>query len=181
MKFQIGEKVAYLHEVGEGKILKIISPQQVLVLDDDGFEQVYEVKNLVKKIGKMDVEEMHVPLKDENQETKAASYQIVKDKSAAKNDFWELDLHIEQLTDSHKGLSNYEILQIQLRKFKQFLDKAKANHLSKIVVIHGVGEGVLKSEIRLFLQGSPNQYEFFDASYLEYGKGATEVRIRYNY
>jgi dsDNA-specific endonuclease/ATPase MutS2 len=183
MQFKINEVVAFLSEKGKGKILKIISENQLLVEDNFGFEQVYEVKNLVKIFGEMNVNNMNIPLKDNNQKTKNANYSIIQEKSIdkTKKDYWELDLHIEQLTDSHRGLSNFEILSLQMKKFKQFLDKAKANHINKIVVIHGVGEGVLKSEIRLFLHGSPNQYEFFDASYIEYGKGATEVRIRYNF
>jgi DNA-nicking Smr family endonuclease len=45
-----------------------------------------------------------------------------------------------------------------------------------LIAIHGVGEGVLKNEIRSFL-GKKDNVEFFDASYMEYGKGATEIRL----
>ncbi len=176
MKFEIGEIVSFLYEIGEGEIIKIISPKEVLLVDNYGFEQIYEVKFLVKKIGTSIQEKMNVPLKDEEFKPKHKKHNIIQDKNS-KKDFWELDLHIEQLTDVYKGLSNFEILSIQLRSFKNFLARAKANNIQKLVVIHGVGEGILKNEIRNHL-ATIEQYDFFDASYLEYGKGATEIRVK---
>lgn len=78
------------------------------------------------------------------------------------------------------GLSNYQILTKQLAEFKSFYKKAKQNHIRKIVVIHGVGEGVLKEEIRTYLS-KQDGIEYFDADFREYGKGATTVEIHYNY
>jgi dsDNA-specific endonuclease/ATPase MutS2 len=45
------------------------------------------------------------------------------------------------------------------------------------VVIHGVGEGVLRHEIRKVLDIYHPNFEFQDASYEEFGYGATEIRI----
>ena len=50
----------------------------------------------------------------------------------------------------------------------------------KLIIIHGVGEGVLKDEVRLFLSKKEG-IEYFDADYREYGKGATAVELRYNF
>lgn len=176
MKFSIGETVAYLHETGKGKVLKYVSDHIVLVEDEHGFEQQYEVKNLVKIYGSPTSDTNEIPLKDKKQEVKAAKYTVLSEKASQNKDYWELDLHIEELTDSHRGLSNFEILQIQMNKFKQFFSSAHNHNIKKIVVIHGVGEGVLKNEIRSYLSGKEG-IEFFDASYLDYGKGATEIRF----
>ena len=44
----------------------------------------------------------------------------------------------------------------------------------------GVGEGVLKQEIRSYLDKQEG-VEYFDADFREYGKGATTIEIHYNY
>jgi len=88
----------------------------------------------------------------------------------------EVDLHIEELIDSHKGLTNAQILAIQLERFEKELDYCLNNGIRKFIVIHGVGNGKLKQEIIAILK-SVEDIEFFDASYKDYGFGATEVRI----
>lgn len=48
----------------------------------------------------------------------------------------------------------------------------------KIVFIHGKGEGVLRKEIEKQLKTKYRQHYFQDASFREYGFGATMVTIR---
>ncbi len=88
----------------------------------------------------------------------------------------EVDLHIEELIDDMRGLSNSDMLQIQLTHARKKLDEAVTLHYRKVVFIHGVGNGKLKTEVRKFLSGYKG-LEFFDASYAKYGAGATEVRL----
>jgi len=88
----------------------------------------------------------------------------------------EVDLHIESLVDNVKGLSNVEILNIQMNYFRKCLDKAIEMNLDKIIFIHGIGQGTLKHNIEEEL----NKYSFihyFPASMQKYGVGATEVII----
>ena len=54
------------------------------------------------------------------------------------------------------------------------MDQAILNRLQKVIFIHGVGEGVLKSAIREELKKFP-KVKFNDAPYEKYGYGATEV------
>ncbi|MGV3630937.1 MAG: Smr/MutS family protein [Bacteroidota bacterium] len=174
--FKLGEKITFLHDSGFGIVTEIISPTQVKVRDDFGFEQVFYTKDLVKIHGSMEGDYTPVP-KEEEQHKIRSNYSIQKDRSSAgAKDYWELDLHIESLTEDHRSLSNFEIMKIQMGEFKRFLSKARANGIQKLVVIHGVGEGVLKNEIRNYL-AQQEFLEFYDASYLEYGKGATEIRL----
>jgi hypothetical protein len=86
----------------------------------------------------------------------------------------EVDLHIEELVPELEGLSNSEMLRIQLRYFSEAMDAAIRDHLRKIVFIHGVGSGTLKSEIRRELANYPG-ISFRDADASRYGRGATEV------
>ena len=88
----------------------------------------------------------------------------------------EIDLHIDELVDNANGLSNHEMLSIQLERFEKELDKAIENGLKKIVFIHGVGNGRLKMEIQKALK-STTGVTFQDASYKLYGFGATQVNI----
>ena len=72
-------------------------------------------------------------------------------------------------------MSNYEIVQIQIRHCEFTIEKAIKNNVSRLVVIHGKGEGVLKEEVRQLLK--KYQVEAKDADYRNYGFGATEVRF----
>jgi hypothetical protein len=86
----------------------------------------------------------------------------------------EVDLHIEELVEDIRGMSNGEIIQIQLKHFQKKLDEAIAKKMRSIVFIHGVGKGVLKNEIIFILKGMP-ELTYSDASMAKYGGGATEV------
>lgn len=88
----------------------------------------------------------------------------------------EVDLHIDELVDSIKGMTNHEMLSIQLEKFEKELDEAIAKGMKKIIFIHGVGNGRLKQEIIKVLKDTKG-VSFQDGSYKEYGFGATQVNI----
>lgn len=90
----------------------------------------------------------------------------------------EVDLHIHELIDNNAGMSNAEMLQLQLDKFHAVLAEHKNRKGQKIVFIHGKGEGVLRSEIEKQLRSRYKPYSFQDASFREYGFGATMVIIK---
>lgn len=50
--------------------------------------------------------------------------------------------------------------------------------VKRIVFIHGVGQGVLKQEVTKLLKTKFSKYYFQDASFKEYGYGATMVILR---
>lgn len=85
----------------------------------------------------------------------------------------EIDLHIEELLDDYSNMSNAEIIQVQLTYFQNALDKAINDHLRRLIVIHGVGNGRLKQEVRTLLD--IHALKYYDASYARYGFGATEI------
>ena len=90
----------------------------------------------------------------------------------------EIDLHINELLDTTAGLSNAAMLQCQLDKFHEVLNEYKNRKGQKIVFIHGKGEGVLRKEIEKLLKTQYKTYYFQDASFREYGFGATMVTIK---
>lgn len=101
--------------------------------------------------------------------------QLIKQQQQ-RNDEREIDLHIEEISDNFSGMSNAEIVQLQLRHFTRELDNAISLHLKKLIVIHGVGTGRLKQEVLRVLESYP-KLKVRDASYAKYGFGATEIII----
>jgi len=96
-----------------------------------------------------------------------------------KTDTEEVDLHIEELVDKPKELSNKEMLEIQMGKFQTALEGAlKTPKTQKIVFIHGVGNGRLRYELRKYLDRHYPNLDYQDASFKEYGYGATLVFLR---
>lgn len=94
------------------------------------------------------------------------------------SDIVEVDLHINELLDNSAGLSNAEILTIQKEKVETEMKAAIQSGIRKIVFIHGIGQGVLKQEVLNILKSKFRKYYFQDASFKEYGFGATMVILR---
>lgn len=99
-------------------------------------------------------------------------------KALDRNAIVEVDLHASSLLDSTAGLEPRDILTVQLRAFHETM-KAHANDRGRrIVFIHGKGEGVLRQEILKELKRYYPQSTHQDASFREYGFGATMVTVR---
>lgn len=94
-----------------------------------------------------------------------------------KNDILEIDLHAHELLDTTAGMSNSEILNYQLDVFRKTLEEYKNKKGQKIVFIHGKGDGVLRKSILQELKYKYKNYESQDASFREYGFGATMVIV----
>lgn len=89
----------------------------------------------------------------------------------------EVDLHIHELVDNEAGLSHKDMLDIQKEKFRHELEDAINKQVKKIVFIHGKGNGRLKYEIRHALDRDYPKLKYQDASFSEYGFGATMVML----
>ena len=89
----------------------------------------------------------------------------------------EVDLHIEELLPDTRGLDNKDMLKVQTDHFKTVMEQNRQRKGQKIVFIHGVGQGVLKAEILRLLRTSYPTAQVQDASFSEYGFGATMVTI----
>jgi len=90
----------------------------------------------------------------------------------------EVDLHIHELLDDFKGLSNGEILNIQMEHFIEELESTRKEKKGRVVFIHGVGNGRLKYEIHRVLDQKYAHLKYQDASFREYGFGATMVFVK---
>ncbi|HVZ58078.1 MAG TPA: Smr/MutS family protein [Chitinophagaceae bacterium] len=90
-----------------------------------------------------------------------------------------IDLHVEKLTDDWRGLSNFEILTLQLQTFEKFLDLAIAHLQPSLIVIHGVGSGRLREEIHELLKLRREVKTFVNQYDPRFGYGATEIFFQY--
>ncbi|PWA07319.1 Smr/MutS family protein [Flavobacterium psychrotolerans] len=180
--FNKGDKVSVLDEAINGIVLSVQN-DEVNVETEDGFTMKFSTKELIKvndtsdlniKNGSFNLNQ----IKFEKEIPKPRSF--VKEKKA-KGEIPppEFDLHIEKLVSNFRAMSNYDILTLQSETAKRHIEFAIRNRIPKIVFIHGVGEGILKSELD-FLLGRYDNIAFQDGNYQKYGLGATEVYIRQN-
>ena len=181
-KFEIGDKVAVLDDNISGVVIKVQN-NEISVETTDKFVMTFFVNELVKINNSNDLsgffstQSLGSVLKDKEEPKKRS---FVKEKKSRKDEFvLEVDLHIEKLVPSKRGMSNYDILTLQMETAKRQLDFAIKNRMPKMVFIHGVGEGVLKAELD-FMLGRYDNISFQDANYQKYGLGATEVYIKQN-
>ena len=89
-----------------------------------------------------------------------------------------VDLHINELVDNTHGLSNADMLNLQVDTFRRIMDQNLRKHGQKIIFIHGKGEGVLRQAIYKELNYRYKGHDVCDASFREYGYGATQITIR---
>jgi hypothetical protein len=167
-----------LHEMLERKI-KIVPLkffQEHVFIENDFFDEKAYVFELLKEkpglgesIKSNEDFENNLLFKEEEEEDKSKRF-----KQRKKPEVVEVDLHINQLVDSVIGMTNAEIIKIQLDVYHKTITDAILNKTSKVILIHGIGNGTLKDAIR---ESLTKQYklQFEDASFKEYGFGATEV------
>jgi len=168
---KVGDLVSIIDENSRARVSAILRNGKVLVEDIDGFELEYSINELIR------IEEDHDHLYEKSVERTVYNKDYIskrKNPVKHKRDVVEVDLHIEELVDDHRGWSNAEILVYQLEKFESVLSAAFQTRKRKMIVIHGRGDGVLRYEIRKKLADYPG-VEVHDASYKNYGQGATEI------
>ncbi len=90
----------------------------------------------------------------------------------------EVDLHADELLDTTAGMTSAEILNYQIDTFRRIMDENLRLPGKRIVFIHGNGEGVLRAALQKELNHRYKGHEVSDASFREYGFGATMVKIR---
>jgi|TARA_B110000908_G_C10254795_1_gene454645 hypothetical protein len=177
--FKIGKQVAVLDDVLRGVIIDI-NNEVINVKDVDGMIYQFNQNELV--IIEQDQHQLskysdinNPLLKDKLKDHDNKGARLKKDKNEV---ILEVDLHINQLIKTTKGMDNFEMLSLQLETAKKKIEFAITKRIPKIVFIHGVGEGVLKSELHYLFGRYP--VRFYDASYKKYGLGATEVYVFQN-
>lgn len=115
-----------------------------------------------------------VTSKTENNNTKY----IKKGERVAPENPLVIDLHIDALVDTTAGMTSADMLNLQIDTFQRIMNENLRNFGKKIIFIHGKGEGVLRQALTKELNNRYKGHDVQDASFQEYGYGATQVTIR---
>ena len=163
--FKRGDKIKVIDDNQKGTVIRV-HKNQITILNEFGFEEIFHSGELLPdetlEIGKVVVEP------NDDKSKKANKIPLSEPK--------EIDLHIGQLVDSFAGMSNFEMLQIQLQTIENEIELARSEKRNRLIFIHGHGSGKLKQEMMKLL----NRYkgiEIYDASFRKYKLGATEVKL----
>ena len=189
--FKAGDLVKFLNDVGTATVLRL-EGNVVIVEDEDGFERSVERAELMdagdrdqdeKKYGnklpdvaQLLTQEVGERRMKELQRDFEVRYQHAQATSMSRRDaHMEVDLHIHELVDDQRGLADGAKLAIQMAHFDRMMDIAKREKLRRIVFIHGVGQGVLRHQIRTALDQHHPDCNYREGDPRRYGSGATEV------
>jgi hypothetical protein len=190
VRVKSGDLVRLIDEVGEGRVVRIISDELAEVETTTGWLLPVYIKKLVVIPEKLPQSSFKGSVKKPSETFYSKTDKIDTDQSAKRQNLSkpsnhkppprEIDLHINKLIDRVTGLSNTEILMLQLNKFRRELDISIKSHEREIIFIHGIGNGTLKNELRRVADQEYRWCSQEDASFKEYGFGATRIRIPQN-
>jgi hypothetical protein len=189
--FEKGQRVKFLNDVGSAVVLRM-EGELVVVEDEDGFERSVERRELIAALEpEVEADKYGNTIPDvatllaqdvgekrmrELQKEFEVRYQNSQATSMARRDaHMEVDLHIHELVDDQRGLPDRAKLAIQMDHFDRMMDIAKREKLRRIVFIHGVGQGVLRHQIRTSLDQHHPDCTYREGDPRKYGSGATEV------
>lgn len=174
MSFQINDTVSVLDEALDGVVIAV-NGSQITIETTDGFPMQFQANELVKtKVGEYHFKGIqHAKATKEVVKRKPGKKVPVKQRNQID---MVVDLHIEKLVKNKAGMSNYDILSLQLETAQHRLELAINKRYQKIVFIHGVGDGVLKADLHSLFRRY-DRLQFYEASYTDFGQGATEIRI----
>ncbi|MFK8283030.1 Smr/MutS family protein [Capnocytophaga cynodegmi] len=171
---KIGDLVEVIDDTIQGKIVKI-NESKITILTRDGFELSFGRSEIVKVKKENNLKINFFEADDDSLLKNIEKKKKIIPKKEKKIPPMEVDLHIHQLVASTKNMTNHEMLTLQIETARKQLEFAIEKRIQRVVFIHGVGEGVLRTELE-YLLGRYN-VKFYDAEYSKYGVGATEVYI----
>lgn len=105
---------------------------------------------------------------------------IPESPKAKSNEPLVIDLHSYNLIDTTLGMSNKDMLDLQLAEVEKVMNQHRKpqDKGKEIIFIHGKGEGVLRKAVCDLIKHKYPRAEQRDASFQEYGFGATKVIVR---
>jgi len=176
-KYLLKEPVSTYFKIKTGRFFKAGSYKQNDFFEENALlftvTESHSTENEMPEINKSELQEALKQKKDNERINKPIEF-----KKKERKDIKEVDLHLHELIDDETGLNDHDKLQHQLEVFHKEMETAIKENYRRIVFIHGVGSGSLKLKIRSELQHKYKHLQFQDASFKEYGYGATMVLLR---
>jgi hypothetical protein len=177
--FKLGDKVKALNDPIEGKVVKIEG--KTVYVDFDGFDYPFQEKELIK-IGddnSVEFKTQFFSLKEEKTKQKWAKLEgKARDFIPKRNSYKviEVDLHVQAIIDYYPDLTRENALKIQLFHAEKWVNWCLHKSENKLVLIHGVGEGILKDAL-IEKFGTGLNYKIEPAMHKLYGFGAMEIYL----
>lgn len=142
MHFQKNEEVSILNEAGIYRVIR--AEGTFLWLEDEhGFDRKVAVEFVVRR-KQINVEKV----------TNKDNSTVHSSRKALKNELIpSIDLHHHELNLDERFLSKHDILMAQTDAFKRFCNQMIQTKVKRFRVVHGIGEGKLKMELRTLVQG----------------------------
>lgn len=185
-----GDVVRFIDEKGGGRVIRILSDELAEVETPDGWILPAYISTLVvipdsrvqpeKPAAVNKPADRKAGLTEKDKGIDPAGKAPQKKPSPSSIPARQIDLHINKLIDRVVGLTNTEILNLQLDTFRKELRQAIRGNEREIIFIHGIGNGTLKNELRRIAGLEFKWCQQEDASFREYGFGATRIRIPQN-
>ncbi|WP_243348464.1 DUF2027 domain-containing protein [Parabacteroides sp. FAFU027] len=173
--FELKNPVSVDYKLDTVKFYKLHSFRSNDYFDEEALIYPIVKNDIPEKQIQVSAEELELAMKEKSFNERRQPQTINKNLS---NQILEIDLHINNLLDNTAGLSNADMIQYQMDKFRSVMTENLKIKGSKIVFIHGKGEGVLRKAILDELKSKYKSCTYQDASFREYGFGATMVTIR---
>ncbi len=171
--FKVGDKVNIIDSDILGEVYHIISGSMLVVMTEDGYKVETSVYNVCARTEPADyLSSIGVggrftpPAKDRPSAKKS---------KPTKTEF-KYDLHAESFLGSFKGIGSTDVLPLQLDEVRNILRK-HAGSTIPVILIHGHGDGKLRSAILRLIRTEFTGWTAEDASFGRYGfQGALKLR-----
>ena len=173
MKFKVGDRVQVLNEAYGGTIAQCMPPKSYEINADHGFPEIHDEANLVGAADPTDYINRTPNIEELTKDQNAIDTQSGKSTKPK-----VVDLHSWEIVDKTAHMDSRKIFLKQIEHFKNEMNKAISTNTKEIIFIHGVGEGVLRREIRNQIDEYYPDTKYTDAPYKDYGpEGATKVHL----
>ncbi|GAB0155719.1 hypothetical protein CHRYSEOSP005_09810 [Chryseobacterium sp. Alg-005] len=160
---KIGDKVSVVDE-DLGGVVTSVKENIVVFKDEFGFTYQYPKEKLVPK---------NADLYDNIRVEKKPEPKKMISKKHQKNHL-VVDLHFHHLVKNPNDYDSFERLFIQKEKLLEVLEFCRKNHLKRLEIVHGIGDGTLQKLVWDTLQ-SQTSIDFYNKEILHHQSGAVMV------
>lgn len=162
---KIGDKVSVVDEDLSG-VITSVNGNIVVFKDEYGFTYQYPKTKLVPKNSDL-YENIKVVKKAEPKKNISKKHQ----KNAL-----VLDLHFHHLVKNPHDYDSFERLFIQKERLLETLNFCRKNHLKRLEIVHGIGDGTLQRMVLDTLE-SQTGLDFYNKEILHHQSGAVMVEF----
>ena len=175
--FLLKQPVSVDLRIDTTKFFKFHTFRESLFFDEPALEFTIVKDDVLPRSFSVNPQELQKAMIEKNDNTRVERQQARVSKQSNVHEVIEVDLHAHELLETTSGMSAADIKEYQLGVFRKILDAHIKHKGQRIVFIHGKGEGVLRNAMIQELKHKYKNCSFQDASFQQYGFGATMVIV----